>query len=80
MATKTFQVKNFVQSLDFLGSFSLVSVTVRSAIIHSKPKVLITCQFNDKIFGYHFLVHEGCVIMMFYAQQELKSGNRKFHH
>ena len=24
---------------------------------------------NDKILGYHFLVHEGCVIMMFYGNQ-----------
>ena len=24
-------------------------------------KVLITCWFNDKILGDHFLVHEGCV-------------------
>ena len=30
-------------------------------------KVLITCRFNDKSLGYHFLVLEGCVIMMFYV-------------
>ena len=24
---------------------------------------------NDKILGYHFSVHEGCVIMMFYYPQ-----------
>jgi hypothetical protein len=43
-------------------------------------KVLITSRFNDKILGYHFLVHEGCVIMMFYVPQEPKSGNPKFYH
>ena len=41
-------------------------------------KVLITSRFNDKILGYHFLVHDGCVIMMFYIPEEPKSGNPKF--
>ena len=44
----------------------------------SAAKVLITCWFNDKILVYHFLVHEGCVIMMFYLLQQPKSGNQKF--
>ena len=48
--------------------------------LNQMPKVLITCGFNDKIFGYHFLVHEGCMIMMFYVPQEPKSCNRKFYH
>ena len=43
-------------------------------------KVLITCRFNDKILEYHFLVHEGCMIMMFYVPQEPKSGAPKFYH
>ena len=43
-------------------------------------KVLITCRFNDKILGHHFLVHEGFVIMMFYVLQEPKSGNPKSYH
>ena len=43
-------------------------------------KVLITCRFNDKIFVYHFLVHEGCMIMMFFVLQEPKSDNPKFYH
>ena len=38
-------------------------------------KVLITSQFNDKILDDHFLVHKGCVIMMFYVPQEPKSGH-----
>jgi hypothetical protein len=42
-------------------------------------KVLITCRFNDRILGDHFLVHEGCVIMMFYVPQEPKSGHPKFY-
>ena len=33
-------------------------------------KVLTTCRFNDQILGYHFLAHEGCVIMIFYVPQE----------
>ena len=43
-------------------------------------KVLITSWFNDKILEHHFLVHEGCVIMMFYVPQEPKSGHPKFYH
>ena len=42
-------------------------------------KILITCWFNDKILGYHFLVPEGCMIMMFYVPQEPKSGAPKFY-
>ena len=41
-------------------------------------KVFITCRFNYKILDDHFLVHEGCVIMMFYVPQESKSGHPKF--
>ena len=43
-------------------------------------KVLITSQFHDKILDDHFLVHKGCVIMMFYVPQEPKSGHPKFYH
>ena len=46
--------------------------------IHTK--VLITSQFNDKILDDHYSVHEGCVIMMFYAPQDPKSGHPKFYH
>ena len=42
--------------------------------------VLITCRFNDEILGDHFLIHEGCVIMIFYVPQEPKSGQPKFYH
>ena len=50
--------------------------------LHSSntTKVLITCRFDDKILDDHFLVHEGCVIMMFYVPQEPKSGHPKFYH
>ena len=44
---------------------------------HLCTKVLITSRFNDKILDDHFLVHEGCVIMMFYVPQEPKSGNQQ---
>ena len=43
-------------------------------------KVLITSRCNHNIFGYHFLVHEGCVILMFNVLQEPKSGNPKFYY
>ena len=58
------------------------SVTILSTtmVYLTGTKVVITCQFNDKIFGYHFLVHGGCLIMMFYVPQEPKSGNRNFYH
>ena len=36
--------------------------------------VLNTCWFNDKIFGYHFLVLEGCVIM----NQKVVNEKKKF--
>ena len=48
--------------------------------LHIITKVLITSRFNDKILDDHFLVHEGCVIMMFYVPQELKNGHPKFYH
>ena len=35
-------------------------------------KVLITSWFNDKILEHHFLVHEGCVIMMFIFHRNQK--------
>ena len=38
----------------------------------SVSKVLIISRFNDKILEHHFLVHEGCVILMFYLPQEPK--------
>ena len=47
-------------------------------------KVLITSRFHDKILEHHFLVHEGCVIMMLYIpkepESEPKSGVPKFYH
>ena len=42
--------------------------------LKKNSNVHITCRFNDKILGYHFLVHEGCVIMMFYVPKAPKSG------
>ena len=58
--------------------------TIRSQIHRGFPtqtistKVLISFWFNDKILRYHFLVHEGWVIMKFYVLQEPKSGNPNF--
>ena len=31
--------------------------------------------FNDKILGYHFLVHEGYMIMMFHRNQKVVTQN-----
>ena len=31
------------------------AAAVKAATATFKPKLLITCQFNDKILGYHFL-------------------------
>ena len=41
-------------------------------------KVLITSRCNHKILGCHFLVHEGCVIMMFNVPQEPKMVTQNF--
>ena len=63
----------------------LEGVIKRSFIIRKfwetpSTKVFITCRFNDKILGDHFLVHESCVIMMLDVPQEPKSGHPKFYH
>ena len=77
-----FQKKSSPLSKNFRKKTSQKIVAYKPLLIKHNEciKVLITCRFNDYILDDHFLVHEGCVIMMFYVPQEPKSGHPKFYH